>query len=957
MAKTPIDERKLNAEQKEAVEYGDGPLLIIAGAGTGKTTVVTERIKHLISSGRAKPSEILALTFTEKAAREMEERVDIIMPYGYTQMWISTFHKFCDRCLRQEAIHIGLNPAYRLMTDTDATMLFRKHLFGFALEYFRPLGNPTKFIGGMLQHFSRLQDEDISPKEYLGWVKSEKVKAKSEEEKLEMQKFEELAKAYERYQDLKVKEGLLDFGDLITQALTLFRKRKNILSFYQNQFKYILVDEFQDTNIAQNELVILLAGKKQNITAVCDDDQSIYKFRGAAVSNVLSFRKSFSKSKLIVLSQNYRSTQAILDASYQLIQHNNPDRLEVREHINKKLTAARKLAGEWPRLMYLDRVENEADTVAKEIKKLGKKYEWRDFAILVRANNHAEPFVRALMRHDIPFQFLGPGQLFRQPEIRDLIAYLQVLHNFEDNAAMFRILSMEYFGLSGRAVAVLTNYARKNNVSLFEACEASENETLKKIVAMIHRHLELLTKETAGQILFYFLTDTCMMKHILDYTAPIDEKRANNISKFFSKLKTYETDHADASVPAVLDWIELSMELGESPLANDTDLVTNNAVNILSMHSAKGLEFPVVFLANIVSARFPTIERREQIPIPDSLIKEELPEGDYHLEEERRLCYVGMTRAKDSLYLTGANYYGEGKREKKLSQFVYEVVGEKAIVSPELPPAQMSLLDWKTEDLKEPSAATKKLTITYLSYSQIETFRLCPLHYKLRYILHIPTPPSASLSFGTSVHDALHDFYELHAAGEKVTKALLLSLLVNRWQKAGYENKQYEERMKKRGEQYLSDFFDKEYDPKTKVAALEQPFTVPVTQEGRTMKIGGKIDRVDILPDGKLEIIDYKTGRVPSRREVDANLQLSMYALAASEIPAIPFGKKPDDITLSLYFFDAQTKFSTTRTVAQLEKDKATVIDVARQIENSDFRCSGNQLCADCEYKLFCSVS
>ena len=662
MAKTPIDERKLNAEQKEAVEYGDGPLLIIAGAGTGKTTVVTERIKHLISSGRAKPSEILALTFTEKAAREMEERVDIIMPYGYTQMWISTFHKFCDRCLRQEAIHIGLNPAYRLMTDTDATMLFRKHLFGFALEYFRPLGNPTKFIGGMLQHFSRLQDEDISPKEYLGWVKSEKVKAKSEEEKLEMQKFEELAKAYERYQDLKVKEGLLDFGDLITQALTLFRKRKNILSFYQNQFKYILVDEFQDTNIAQNELVILLAGKKQNITAVCDDDQSIYKFRGAAVSNVLSFRKSFSKSKLIVLSQNYRSTQAILDASYQLIQHNNPDRLEVREHINKKLTAARKLAGEWPRLMYLDRVENEADTVAKEIKKLGKKYEWRDFAILVRANNHAEPFVRALMRHDIPFQFLGPGQLFRQPEIRDLIAYLQVLHNFEDNAAMFRILSMEYFGLSGRAVAVLTNYARKNNVSLFEACEASENETLKKIVAMIHRHLELLTKETAGQILFYFLTDTGMMKHILDYTAPIDEKRANNISKFFSKLKTYETDHADASVPAVLDWIELSMELGESPLANDTDWVTNNAVNILSMHSAKGLEFPVVFLANMVSARFPTIERREQIPIPDSLIKEELPEGDYHLEEERRLCYVGMTRAKDSLYLTGANYYGEGKR-------------------------------------------------------------------------------------------------------------------------------------------------------------------------------------------------------------------------------------------------------------------------------------------------------
>ncbi len=969
MSKTPVSERNLNDEQKEAVVYGDGPLLIIAGAGTGKTTVVTERIKHLISSGRANPSEILALTFMEKAAREMEERVDVIMPYGVTSMWISTFHKFCDRLLRQEAIHIGLNPAYRLMTDTDATMLFRKHLFAFDLQYFRPLGNPTKFISGILQHFSRLQDEDVSPMQYLHWVRTQnkELNDQNEEEKLEIQKYEELANTYKAYQELKVKEGAMDFGDLITQTLLLFRKRKNILSFYQKQFKYILVDEFQDTNIAQNELVVLLAGKKQNVTAVCDDDQSIYKFRGAAVSNVLSFRKHFPTSKLIVLSQNYRSTQAILDASYQLIQHNNPDRLEVKEHINKKLTAARRVGGEWPKLMYLDRVENEADAVAKEIKKLqGKQYQWKDFAILVRANNHAEPFVRALMRHNIPFQFLGPGQLFRQPEVKDLIAYLQVLHNFEDNVALFRMYSMEYFALSPRDVAALANFARKQNISLFEASEKIESipsiaESTKlaitKLVSMIHRHLGLVTKESAGQILFYFLSDTGMMKNILDYRAPIDEKIANNISKFFSKLKTYETDHADASVSSVLDWIELSMQLGESPLAGDSDWVNNNAVNILSIHSAKGLEFPIVYLVNLVSARFPTIERREQVPIPEALIKEELPEGDYHIEEERRLCYVGMTRAKDYLYLTGANFYGEGKREKKLSPFVYEVMGEKAIVSPALQPAQMSLLDWKSDVIKAPpDMSATRLTVTYLSYSQIETFRLCPLHYKLRYILNIPTPPSASLSFGTSVHDALHDFYELHAAGEKVTEELLLALLVNRWRPQGYENKQREILMKKKGEEYLHMYYEKEFDPKTKIAALEQPFTVPVTHEGKTIKIGGKIDRVDILPDGKLEIIDYKTGRMPSKREVDTNLQLSMYALAASEIPAIPFGKKPEDIVLSLYFFDTQTKVSTTRTANQLQREKEAIISIAHEIEGSNFHCSGHQLCADCEYQLFCRI-
>ena len=346
MAKAPVDERNLNPEQIEAVNFGDGPLLIIAGAGTGKTTVVTERIKHFITSERAKPDQILALTFTEKAAREMEERVDVIMPYGYTQMWISTFHKFCDRILRSEAIHIGLNPAYRLMTDTDSTMLFRRHLFDFKLNYFRPLGNPTKFIAGMLQHFSRLQDEDVSPKDYRDWVKKLKSQKRelSEEEVLEIQKYEELSEAYQTYQDIKVKEGLMDFGDLITTTLHLFRTRNNVLGYYKQQFKYILVDEFQDTNIAQNELVALLAGSEQNITAVCDDDQSIYKFRGAAVSNVLSFRKHFPKAKLIVLTANYRSSQAILDASYQLIQHNNPDRLEVKEHIEKKLIAKRKVA-------------------------------------------------------------------------------------------------------------------------------------------------------------------------------------------------------------------------------------------------------------------------------------------------------------------------------------------------------------------------------------------------------------------------------------------------------------------------------------------------------------------------------------------------------------------------------------------------------------------------------------
>ncbi|OGG24189.1 hypothetical protein A3A79_03305 [Candidatus Gottesmanbacteria bacterium RIFCSPLOWO2_01_FULL_43_11b] len=968
MAKIPVDERKLNTEQKQAVEFEDGPLLIIAGAGTGKTTVITERIKHLISSGRAKPSEILALTFTEKAAREMEERVDIIMPYGYTELWISTFHKFCDRILRTEAIHIGLSPAYKIMTDADTTMLMRKNLFSFGLDYFRPLGNPIKFIRGMLTHFDRLRDEDVTPAQYTDWVKKFKP-----EEKLEKQKFEELAVGFKAYQEIKPKEGLMDFADLIGYTLAIFRTRPNILRLYQQQFKYILVDEFQDTNIAQNELLLLLTGKKKNITAVADDDQSIYKFRGAAVSNVISFRKHFPKVKIIVLSKNYRSTQTILDTSYRLIAHNNPDRLEVKEGINKKLSAVRTIREDNVSFIHADRVENEADLVVSEIKRQKKKYQWKDFAILVRANNHAEPFVRAFSRSGVPFQFLGPGQLFRQPEIKDLIAYLSVLFNFDDNVSLFRVLSMEYFKFSPRDIAAISNFSKRYSLSLFEACEVVtgkrtltnvrlpfvSDETranLERIIPMIHRHLGLLTKETAGQILFYFLQDSGMMKKILDYSAPLDERKANNITKFFSKLKTYEVEHEDATVPAVLDWITLSMELGESPLANDTDWMDNDAVNILTVHSAKGLEFPVVFLVNMVSQRFPTTERREQIPIPDELIKEMLPEGDYHLEEERRLFYVGMTRARDLLYMSAADYYGEGKREKKVSPFIYEALGEKIATATPALQKQLSLLEWQKIEGKEPIGKPSTIHIDYLSYSQIEAFKLCPLHYKLRHILGIQSAPSPALSFGLSVHATLKEFYQLKQQGKKLNKDIFLELLDKNWMHEGYTSKRYEHEMKKRGRTYLEEYFKRSYDPKETLLLLEQPFTIPIRVGDRQLKIGGKIDRVDNLTGGKIEIIDYKTGRMPSKREMDTSLQLSIYAIAATDIPTPPFQKKPEDIVLSLYYFDVQQKVSTTRTVEQLEEEKEKIMDIAREIESSDFRCSGIELCATCEYKMFCGL-
>jgi len=789
-----------------------------------------------------------------------------------------------------------------------------------------------------------------------------------------------LAKAYKKYEELKVKEGVMDYGDLIVKTLKLFRLRPNILTNYQKQFKYILVDEFQDTNVAQYELLKLLSPPKKNgnLTVVGDDSQSIYKFRGAAISNILYFKKDYKKAKTIVLTKNYRSTQTILDHAYRLIEHNNPDTLESKLGIDKNLVSARNLKEEAEIVfIHKDRVENEAEAVAKEIRKLVlekdkelEKYNYKDIAILVRANNHSEPFIRALQRNAIPYQFLGPGRLFRQPEIVDLISYLKVLYNFEDSVSFYRLLSMDYFGISPKDLIRMGNYAKKYNLSLFEAAEKIDDifvsdetrKVVKKIMKIIERHFGLINKETAGQLLYYFLQDTGLIQKLLNPDTFEAEKKALNISKFFDKLRTYEVEHEDASVAAVVDWIDLSSELGESPLAADFDWTESNAVNILTVHSAKGLEFPVVFLVNLVSQRFPTVERREQIPIPDELIKEVLPQGDYHLQEERRLFYVGMTRAMDRLYFTAADYYGEGKREKKLSPFIFEALGDKALAAEkkvEEKTLQLSFLDYQppSDSLDSKDQKPQPIHIDYLSYSQIETFRTCPLHYKLSYIYKIPTPPSASLSFGNSIHQTLREFYERVKAKEKPSESLILELFEKNWHKEGFVSKSHEKKFFEKGKLYLIGFLKEGFDPKTIPYALEQRFVLPLPPKSkeRPLKIGGAMDRIDVFEDGSIEVIDYKTGAtIPSQKEVDKNLQLTFYALASFFIKEEPFDKPPEKVSLSLYFLDTQEKLTTKRTKKKLLEAVDEIYKVRREIEESDFRCSGNILCESCEFSLFC---
>ncbi|HTK03407.1 MAG TPA: ATP-dependent DNA helicase [Alphaproteobacteria bacterium] len=941
----------LNKEQLEAIEYGNGPLLIIAGAGTGKTTVITERIKHLILSGKAKAEEILALTFTEKGAKEMEERIDIALPYGYTQMWVMTFHAFCDQILKDNAIHIGLSPTYKLMTTAQSIDLVRKNLFELDLDYFRPLGNPNKFIDGLLNHFSRLQDELVTPEEYLKYIKkmmSSYAKA-TDDEKLDLKKQDELSKAYFKYNQIKIRDNFSDFGDLITNTIKLFQERPNILKIYQEKFKYILIDEFQDTNFAQNQLAIMLAGKSQNITVVGDDDQSIYRFRGAAVSNIIQFRKTFPTTKVIVLTKNYRSTQEILDRSYDLIQNNNPDRLEVVEKISKKLVAIseKRLDENKIKFIHTENVGDEAFEVVKEIGELTKKYDFKDVAILVRANNHADPFIRELERQGIPHQFLGPSNLFEKEEIVDLISYLKVLYNPEDSESFYRLLSSEIFDISPLELIKIASDAKKRSLSIFEVAAESENEIIKKLISMIDKHLKVIKTQTAGEILYDYLQEIGLLKKLVE-----DEQdlKAKNIAKFFDKIKSYEDENRNAGVSAVVGYIDLLIEVGESPNVVDGDWQENNAVNILTVHSSKGLEFPIVFLVNLVGERFPGRERHEQIPIPNELIKEVLPQGDFHLQEERRLFYVGMTRAKEKLYFSAADYYGEAKRKKKISPFVYEALGDIVSSQPSTVNSEKKMFS-KRRDHSSPSTVHGSLKVDYLSVSQIETFQTCPLHYKLKYIYKLPTKSSASSSFGISIHNTLKEMLNAKNINDKLT----LELFKKNWIEEGYLNKKHKQEFFEKGKMYLEGFIKNGYNENIKTILLEEKFVLPLgpeTSSGRPLRIGGTIDRVDDLGNGKIEIIDYKTGAtIPTQKEVDRDLQLSFYALAMSSIRNI----KPEDIKLSLYYLDTQEKISTTRTAKDLEQVKEEILKIREEIENSDFKCNSNFFCqGKCEFSMFC---
>lgn len=948
--------RGLNNSQKKSVIHGSGPLLIIAGAGTGKTTVITRRIAYLISKKLCLPSEILALTFTDKAAQEMEERVDQLVPYGFVDTWISTFNAFGDRILREFALDLGLPANFKVLSKTEQAIFMRENIYSFDLKHFRPLANPIGHIEALLAHFSRLKDELVSPEEYLKLSEEMVLGSESSgtEEKQEIEKTIELANAYQRYQELMIQSGNLDYGDQIYLTYKILFENKKVLHNLQKKFKYILVDEFQDTNYAQYQVIKLLGGKSSNITVVGDDDQSIYRFRGASISNILNFKDDYKNCIQVVLNQNYRSTQEILDCAYKLIQHNNPDRLEMKNKINKKLQSSRH--GDYPQLIHCSTLSCEADKVAAKILELtkDKKNKFSDFAILSRANSHLEPFIEALNAKNIPNVFVGSSSLFSRPEIKMLVSFFKCLVYPDDNLSFFNLATSELYKVNVRELSNFYSKTKRQNRS-FEEVFSIDNPSLlvNVVINDLNKYREKLKSDyRAGEILYEFLKEKDYLKQLSAENSADSETKILNIAKFFERI--YQFDHIsnEKTVHSFLNNLEMIIEVGDEIQSTDID-PDLDAVSMMTAHSAKGLEWPIVFIVNLVNERFPTRKRSEALPIPLQFIKERLPEGDYHLQEERRLFYVGVTRAKERLYLTSADNYG-GKRAKKMSQFILELLDDPTIGKIKHKQSALEKIEKfkKIEELRIKTRDTnlKKSGQLYLSRQQIDDYYTCPKKYYFASIVKIPLPTSWHFMYGTAIHETLQRYFAKKKKDEKPDLDSMILDFNTYFKNEGFITRFQEEDRHRSAIETLSRFHDQDKKENLMPDMIEEKFEFSED----AIKINGRYDLV-IKKPGNVEILDFKTSDVKNQKDADIRIrestQMKIYALAWAE----KYGEIPKT---TLLFIESDKKGSRIFKDEDLQKTREMIFDAASGIRSEDYLAKPDvRKCKWCPYRFTCPDS
>jgi len=966
---------QMNEAQRRAITHGQGPLLVIAGAGTGKTRVITERIRHLLDADASLGGEnILGLTYTKKAAGEMKSRVVRTCGERGRNVTMATFHAFCETLLKE------IDPKVTVLEDVDHWILLRRNMARLQLERYRRLAEPGQFLGDFLRFFSRCQDELVSSEDYQCYADKLEEDLRAERKQLDEVTYaervenvalqKEIARAYKASEELLNEKKYFSFGSLITWTVALLRKDGAIRERFQQRYKHILVDEFQDTNIAQLELLQLLSPKPRNIVVVGDNDQAIYRFRGASFGSFKLFLERFAGWKTgqdsttyrVTLTENYRSTPNILRVATQVIAQN-----EVSSDFPSKVLSPTHPEGERIRVVELATEDEEALWVANELERLHRAGSpWRDFAVLYRQHAHRDRLVEELSRRKIPF-VITRLSILEHPLVRDVLAYLRLIAKPYDDVACARVLAAPAWHLEPVDLVRLAERTRKKRgTSLYDALQSPQSElpfnpsaaTLSELLEFASGQRKNLKRRTAREILGALIE----WLEIPQLAGLRDRRYVTQLAQF---LKDWEPKSDTRSLPEFLEYLDYFEQAG-GVICLDED-VPGDAVQLMTVHGAKGLEFPHVFLLRVNHGAFPPRERSPLFEFPVKLMKEELPAGQFHIQEERRLFYVALTRAERKLTITTLT-----EKKGKVPTFIEDILMEPSVkrrdvlqIAPKVRPRDETastangansgaslfpslsqrprifskIADW-AETFHPPSPEPLKL-----SASAVDNYRKCPQQFLFSRMWSLKEGPQATLTYGSVMHTTIKRVVDQLRKGVKLPFDEVARIFETEWTSAGFEDDYQEGEYKKDGIEQLRAFHTALLENPPEILEQEKAFELPLENN---VIINGRIDQINSLGRNDVEIVDYKTGK--SRKEADArrDLQLSIYAIAAKEILEL------NPVRLVFHYLQNNQTQVTTRNAKQLDEAQKVIQEAAADIRAGSFLPKPGYACRTCAYEAIC---
>ena len=973
----PLEESglKLNDAQRRAITQGEGPLLVIAGAGTGKTRVITERIRHLLQSDESLAGEnILGLTFTKKAAGEMKTRVVKATGERGKAVTLATFHSFCETLLAEA------DPQRVMLDKFDHWILLRRNLERLRLEKYRRLADPGQFLNDFVEFFSRCQDELVSCEDYERYAAGLASRLEAEREALDEDTLaerletvalqQELARAYRASEELLREKKRVSFGSLITGAVGLLERDAQLREALQRKYRYILVDEFQDTNIAQLRLLELLASPTKNIVAVGDNDQAIYRFRGASFGSFKLFLERFAGWKegqdstpfRVALTENYRSTPNILRVAMQVIGQN-----AVSADFPKKVLSPNKPAGEKIRIAELATPEEESQWVANELQRIhGAGRRWKDFAVLYRQHAHRDHLVEELSRRKIPFVITNLS-ILEHPLVKDVLAYLRLVTAPYDDIACARVLAAPAWHLEAADLVRLAERARKEKKAIYDLLQLPQGQlafdvshaALGQLVEFVTSQRKTLKRCTAREILGSLSEWLEIPQLVMEH----DRKYVRRLAEF---MKEWEPKSETRGLAEFIEYLDYYAQAGGA-ISLEED-APGDAVQLMTVHAAKGLEFPQVFLLRVNNRAFPATERSRVFEFPVELMKEGAPAEQFHIQEERRLFYVALTRAEDRLTITTVT-----EKKGKVPVFIEDMLMEPAVkrqdvrhLMPKLAPARREdqpledhweerqlfpaagesarvfsrIADWAEEF--HPSSA-EPLT---LSPSALSGYRTCPQRYLFGYLWSLREGPKAAITFGAVMHTTIKRFVDQLRKGVKLPFEEVQRIFETEWNSKGFEDDYQEEGYKKDGLEQLRLFHAGIMAQPPQAMEQEKAFELPLENN---VIIKGRIDQINSLGNKRdVEIVDYKTGRAKKDADARKDLQLSLYALAVKEILEL------EPVRLVFHYLQDNQRQETTRDAKQLDEAQKIVQEAAADIRAGEFPAKRGFICRNCAYKPIC---